>query len=472
MSNTYKTGDRVPTSTLADRLDELSEAVTKGDTSPFVMRIPAELDHCPDLVMSQSAVRMRELDDRLNTVEIVSNIYRAQFEKAERGLNLRAQDFRFMCESAQQVEALLGIKSNGGTGMEPIMEEVEQLKAERDRLLDGYPEGMTPTDVRKLKEYNAELAQENGELKVACGGLMTQRDVARTQLSLIENTKTMAKPALAESYEDLRRQFSNLWTAYTALAKTVKFYQDRDYEVKWAEIAVSAGEVDGLRAANQTLTEQLLAAEAGAGFKAQLDALQRKSEHLQSEAQCQAKMANTLRATVFEIYKAAGVQKGDWNGGRPIIEKLAYLNAKLMAEKDKRITADYENKTREKTIRSLISRNVQMRRDLRAHAEQPEPCKAVKSEVISGVRMDELDASLEVEAWFADVIERRNYRAESSSCMRHHGFEAGCGKVAVLWVNNRPVATAVLLRDEFNYTTFFGSELDWPAVSATTEQQP
>lgn len=191
MSNTYKTGDRVPTSTLADRLDELSEAVTKGDTSPFVMRIPAELDHCPGLVMSQSAVRMREL---------------------EKHLSLRAQDFRFMCESAQQVEALLGIESRGDTGMEPIMKAVKELKAQymqtRDemitsrythqgreagwklqlgnvlgaevvevsegiqalgqqyhKLLDGYPAGMTPTDVEKLKDANAELADESHRLR-------------------------------------------------------------------------------------------------------------------------------------------------------------------------------------------------------------------------------------------------------------------------------------------------------------------
>ena len=60
MSNKYKDGDTVPDSVLADRLDELSEAVIKRDMSQFVMRIPAELDYCPDLVMSAAAKRLRQ----------------------------------------------------------------------------------------------------------------------------------------------------------------------------------------------------------------------------------------------------------------------------------------------------------------------------------------------------------------------------------------------------------------------------
>lgn len=62
MSNKYKHGDRVPTDVLADRLDELANDITKADLSQFVMRIPAELDHCPDLVLSEAAKRLRELE--------------------------------------------------------------------------------------------------------------------------------------------------------------------------------------------------------------------------------------------------------------------------------------------------------------------------------------------------------------------------------------------------------------------------
>ena len=62
MSNKYKYGDRVPNNVLADRLDELADAVTKANLRPFVMRIPAEMDYCPDLVMSEAANRLRDFE--------------------------------------------------------------------------------------------------------------------------------------------------------------------------------------------------------------------------------------------------------------------------------------------------------------------------------------------------------------------------------------------------------------------------
>jgi hypothetical protein len=69
MSNKYKHGDIVPTEVLAERLDELSDRITKGDTSQFVMRIPAELDHCPDLVMSAASQRLEQLQADLAAAE-------------------------------------------------------------------------------------------------------------------------------------------------------------------------------------------------------------------------------------------------------------------------------------------------------------------------------------------------------------------------------------------------------------------
>ena len=62
MSNKYCSGDRVPNDVLANRLDELSEAITKGSeyiSREFTMRVPAELDHDADLVLSQAAERLR-----------------------------------------------------------------------------------------------------------------------------------------------------------------------------------------------------------------------------------------------------------------------------------------------------------------------------------------------------------------------------------------------------------------------------
>ena len=63
MSDKYKHGDRVPTEGLAERLDVLAVIVTRGKAAidrEFVMRVPAELDHCPDLILSQAARRLRE----------------------------------------------------------------------------------------------------------------------------------------------------------------------------------------------------------------------------------------------------------------------------------------------------------------------------------------------------------------------------------------------------------------------------
>ncbi len=76
MSNKYKSSKDIPSVVLADRLDQLSNNITKGDLSEFVMRIPAELDHCPDLVMSEASIRLREssspwisVEDRLPEID-------------------------------------------------------------------------------------------------------------------------------------------------------------------------------------------------------------------------------------------------------------------------------------------------------------------------------------------------------------------------------------------------------------------
>lgn len=65
MSNKYKHGDTVPTDVLCKRLDELAHAITKGCEAmdrEFTMRIPAELDRDPDLVLSEAARRLKELE--------------------------------------------------------------------------------------------------------------------------------------------------------------------------------------------------------------------------------------------------------------------------------------------------------------------------------------------------------------------------------------------------------------------------
>ena len=68
MRTIYKMNDIVPTDVLANRLEELSDAIGKGPDEmrrEFTRRIPAELDRDADLVLSQSASRMTELEAQL-----------------------------------------------------------------------------------------------------------------------------------------------------------------------------------------------------------------------------------------------------------------------------------------------------------------------------------------------------------------------------------------------------------------------
>lgn len=65
MSTKYKKSKDVPSEILCERLDELARAITKGKRSierEFTMRVPAELDRDPDLVISEAARRIRSLE--------------------------------------------------------------------------------------------------------------------------------------------------------------------------------------------------------------------------------------------------------------------------------------------------------------------------------------------------------------------------------------------------------------------------
>jgi hypothetical protein len=71
MSTKYKESKHVPTSILCERLDVLSEAITKGKDSinrEFTMRVPAELDRDADLVLCESARRLKKYDKLVNSM--------------------------------------------------------------------------------------------------------------------------------------------------------------------------------------------------------------------------------------------------------------------------------------------------------------------------------------------------------------------------------------------------------------------
>jgi len=48
-------------------------------------------------------------------------------------------------------------------------------------------------------------------------------------------------------------------------------------------------------------------------------------EILKNEARIHAQEARAQRSITHEIYQALGIQKGDWNGAKPVIEKLKNL---------------------------------------------------------------------------------------------------------------------------------------------------
>ena len=75
MSTKYQRATDVPTEAIIKRLEELSDAIIGGKettSQEFTMRIPAELDRDPDLVLSIAATRLKKLD----RIESVINRYR------------------------------------------------------------------------------------------------------------------------------------------------------------------------------------------------------------------------------------------------------------------------------------------------------------------------------------------------------------------------------------------------------------
>lgn len=69
MSRKYKNTNEVPSEALVSRLNEIADSCTKGEKEilrTFVMRIPAEVDYDPDLVISGAANRIESLEQTLS----------------------------------------------------------------------------------------------------------------------------------------------------------------------------------------------------------------------------------------------------------------------------------------------------------------------------------------------------------------------------------------------------------------------
>lgn len=88
MSKKYDNSRDVPTEALTNRLYELSDAVTcgqKGLDREFTMRIPPECDRDADLVLAESARRLRTSDTALAAAEArIAELLAREQREAER----------------------------------------------------------------------------------------------------------------------------------------------------------------------------------------------------------------------------------------------------------------------------------------------------------------------------------------------------------------------------------------------------
>lgn len=80
MSTEFKYPTQVPTERLADRLKQLAQAAAEGNRSEFTMRVPVEFDRDADVVMDESARRLRA---SLTTFDLHEHLHR-QREFSER----------------------------------------------------------------------------------------------------------------------------------------------------------------------------------------------------------------------------------------------------------------------------------------------------------------------------------------------------------------------------------------------------
>lgn len=86
MSTKFKSTRAVPLDKIIARLKELAEAITKGrayQEREFTMRIPAECDRDADLVISEAATRLQQLQAANRDLQAWFDDASAEAEKAQ-----------------------------------------------------------------------------------------------------------------------------------------------------------------------------------------------------------------------------------------------------------------------------------------------------------------------------------------------------------------------------------------------------
>jgi hypothetical protein len=85
-----------------------------------------------------------------------------------------------------------------------------------------------------------------------------------------------------------------------------------------------------------------------------------------------------------------------------------------------------------------------------------------KTDFAPSVHMDQIDADKKALYWLEHVISL--YELTKANCVIRNENLKGEGRVSSLWFDNKPIATAVILRDEFNFSTVLCTEHAWKSV--------
>ena len=151
MSKKYDNSRDVPTEALTNRLYELSDAVTcgqKGLDSEFTMRIPPECDRDADLVLAESARRLRATDTALAAAEA-------------RIAELESYNVGLATESHQQQERIAALEK----ALDQLHDAASEFSADQSIAADPRCAVTQPVTVEDAHALNAALSVAAALLK-------------------------------------------------------------------------------------------------------------------------------------------------------------------------------------------------------------------------------------------------------------------------------------------------------------------
>lgn len=168
MSTQYKKPSEVPTDTLIIRVENLADAVTKGESGKdeFTMRIPAECDRDADIVLTEFARRFKELEKQLAKANESALFYKEQYEKTDRECTKLAMRESKANERVKRLEKIL--QRYESEQLQPLKLRVKELEKERDHnqrmynsLLGDLSAGYGELSISECEKHLNKFAIEN-----------------------------------------------------------------------------------------------------------------------------------------------------------------------------------------------------------------------------------------------------------------------------------------------------------------------